>query len=103
MTTVDAKPDATNPDAGVDGLKVKWDDSDIQSMYANIATATATREEFFLLFGLHQNWKGIPENGELNVKLTNRMVLNPHAAKRLATVLARSIQVYEERFGKIST
>lgn len=88
---------------GVEGMKVNWDDSDINSAYANIATATATKEEFFLLFGLHQNWKGMPENGELDVKLTNRMVLNPHAAKRLATVLARSIKVYEERFGPIST
>lgn len=97
------KAAAAPEDTGVEGLKVKWDDSDINSAYSNIATATATREEFFLLFGLHQNWKGMPENGELNVKLTNRMVLNPHAAKRLAAVLARSIQVYEERFGKIST
>lgn len=103
--TTETSNDAENTpaDAGVEGLKIRWDDSDIDSAYANIATATATREEFFLLFGLHQNWKGMPENGELNVKLTNRMVLNPHAAKRLAAVLARSIQAYEERFGTIST
>lgn len=95
----------TNPEGGasVDGVKINWDDSSIVSTYANIATATATREEFFLLFGLHQNWKGMPQDGELDVTLTHRMVLNPHAAKRLAAVLARSIQVYEDRFGAIQT
>ena len=95
----------TNAEGGasVDGVKINWDDSSIVSTYANIATATATREEFFLLFGLHQNWKGMPQDGELDVTLTHRMVLNPHAAKRLAAVLARSIQVYEDRFGAIQT
>lgn len=88
-------------DAG--DLTINWDDSEINSGYANIATATATREEFFLLFGIHQNWKGMPEDGQLDVKLTNRMVLNPHAAKRLAVVLSRSIAAYEKQFGDIST
>ena len=81
--------------------RINWDDSSITSTYANIATATATREEFFLLFGIHQNWKGMPADGQLNVKLTQRVVLNPYAAKRLTKLLERSIAVYEERFGTI--
>jgi hypothetical protein len=81
--------------------RINWDDTSITSTYANIATATATREEFFLLFGIHQNWKGMPADGQLNVKLTQRVVLNPYAAKRLTKLLERSIAVYEERFGTI--
>lgn len=81
--------------------RINWDDTTITSTYANIATATATREEFFLLFGIHQNWKGMPADGQLNVKLTQRVVLNPYAAKRLTKLLERSIAVYEERFGTI--
>lgn len=87
----------------VEGVKINWDESEIVSGYSNIATATATREEFFLLFGLHQNWKGMPEDGQLDVKLTNRMVLNPHAAKRLSRMLSQAVAVYEKRFGDIST
>lgn len=96
------KTEQNDPET-VGGVKVNWDESSITSSYANIATATATREEFFLLFGLHQNWKGLPEDGQLDVKLTNRMVLNPYAAKRLSVLLSRAIDVYEDRFGKINS
>lgn len=81
--------------------RINWDDRAITSTYANIATATATREEFFLLFDIHQNWKGMPVDGQLDVKLTQRVVLNPCAAKHLTKLLERSIAVYEERFGTI--
>ena len=83
------------------GVELVWDDADIMSSYANVATATATQEEFFLLFGQHQSWKGVPEGGKVEIRLTNRMVMNPAAAKRFAAILVRSLEVYEERFGKI--
>lgn len=86
----------------IDGGRIAWDDSAITSSYANIATASATREEFFLLFGIHQSWKGLPADGQLQVKLTQRVVLNPYAAKRLTKLLERSIAIYEERFGTIA-
>jgi len=85
----------------VGGVKIVWDDSDIASQYANIATATANREEFFLLFGTHQNWRGDEQDKTVNVKLSNRLVLSPFAAKRLQLILQHSLKVYEERFGKI--
>ena len=82
-------------------MKISWDDSDISSEYANIATATANREEFFLLFGTHQNWRGNEKDNIVNVKLSNRIVLSPFAAKRLMLVLQHSIKVYEDKFGKV--
>ena len=91
--------DANTQEIG--GVKIVWDDSDIHSQYANIATATATREEFFLLFGTHQNWRGTEMKDQVNVKLSNRMVLSPFAAKRFMLVLQHSIKMYEDRFGKI--
>jgi len=90
---------ATQP---LNGVKLNWDDSDMDSLYANIGTATANREEFFLLFGTHQHWRGLAkEKSEVNVKLASRIVMNPHAAKRLAVILTQSIKAYEEQFGKI--
>jgi hypothetical protein len=85
----------------VGGMKISWDDSDISSQYANIATATATREEFFLLFGTHQNWRGDERDKLVSVKLSNRMVLSPFAAKRFMLILQHSIKAYENKFGKI--
>ncbi|WP_316016105.1 DUF3467 domain-containing protein [Roseobacter sp. HKCCA0434] len=83
------------------GVELVWNDADIMSSYANVATATATQEEFFLLFGQHQSWKGVEEGGSVEIQLNTRMVMNPAAAKRFAAILVRSLEVYEERFGKI--
>ncbi len=86
----------------LNGVAVEWDDSKMESVYANIATATANREEFFLLFGTHKNWRGVkPEGNRVEVALSQRMVMNPFAAKRLATILAQSIKAYEDQFGTI--
>lgn len=85
----------------IGGVKIAWDDSDINSQYANIATATANREEFFLLFGTHQNWRGDERENMVKVKLSNRLVMSPFTAKRFMLVLQHSINAYESKFGKI--
>ncbi|MFY0620977.1 MAG: DUF3467 domain-containing protein [Pelagimonas sp.] len=90
--------------AALNGTTIKWDDRDMVSSYANVGTATANREEFFLLFGTHQHWRGTrEETAEVEVKLANRMVMSPFAAKRLAVILTQSIKAYEEQFGTIET
>lgn len=86
------------------GTQINWDDSAMESAYANIGTATANREEFFFLFGTHQNWRGTPsENKAVDVKLGHRIVMSPFAAKRLAVILTQSIKAYEDQFGKIES
>ena len=83
---------------------INWDDSEMESIYANVGTATANREEFFLLFGTHQHWRGTAaETKSVEVKLAKRIVMSPFAAKRLAVILAQSVSAYEEQFGKIET
>ncbi len=84
------------------GMNITWDDAEMESSYANIGTATANREEFFLLFGTHQHWRGtVQEKNALEVKLAQRIVMSPFAAKRLAVILTQSIKAYEDQFGKI--
>ena len=90
--------------AALNGTAIKWGDSDRVSSYAKVGTATANREEVFLLFGTHQHWRGTrEETAEVEVKLANRMVMSPFAAKRLAVILTQSIKAYEEQFGTIET
>jgi hypothetical protein len=67
--------------------------------YANVVNAASTREEVILLFGTNQSWKGLEE--EVNVALSNRIILNPYAAKRLAIVLGAVVTQYESRFGPL--
>ena len=88
--------------SSMNGVSIIWHDEKMESVYANIGTATANREEFFLLFGTHQNWRGTAaETKEIDVNLSTRIVMSPFAAKRLAAILANSLRVYEEQFGKI--
>jgi hypothetical protein len=78
---------------------VQFDVSNLQSSYANVCNVSSTREEVVLAFGVNNVW----ERGQANmqVQMTNRIVLNPYAAKRLATVLNRVVAEYESRFGAL--
>lgn len=79
--------------------KVNWDDSAMDTTYANVVNAASTREEVILLFGTNQSWKGVED--EVNVSLSNRVILNPYAAKRLAILLGGVVSAYEQRFGAL--
>ena len=78
---------------------VQFDVSNLQSSYANVCNVSSTREEVVLAFGVNNVW----ERGQSNiqVQLTNRIVLNPYAAKRLAAVLNRVVAEYESKFGTL--
>lgn len=96
------KTAASEQSSTINGMAVNWDDSKMVSSYSNIGTATANREEFFLLFGTHLNWRGgAAERKSIDVQLSQRIVMSPFAAKRLSMILEQSIKAYEEQFGQI--
>ena len=77
--------------------KINWVDTQMKTSYANVCNVASTREEVIVLFGTNQAWKGIEE--EVTVQLSDRIILSPFAAKRLALLLNNVIQQYEARFG----
>ncbi|OQX64181.1 MAG: hypothetical protein B5M56_00370 [Desulfococcus sp. 4484_241] len=79
---------------------IKWDVAKMQTSYANVCNVSSTREEFTLLFGINKTWN--PEQRELTVDMSDRIILNPYAAKRLALLLSSVIRQHEERYGVIS-
>ncbi|MBC2714898.1 MAG: DUF3467 domain-containing protein [Desulfobacteraceae bacterium] len=85
---------------GTDAPTVKWDDSDLNTSYANVCNAAITREEFTLFFGTNQTWN-LREGDDIKVQLSNRVVVSPFAAKRLSILLDRVLKEYESRFGKL--
>lgn len=104
MSNENSNNNTSDIPAQMGGVNIDWDDANLESVYANIGTATANREEFFLLFGMHQNWRGAPattEERQIDVALSHRVVMSPFAAKRLAIVLQQSLGVYEKQFGEI--
>jgi hypothetical protein len=79
--------------------KVIWDDAKMQTSYANVCNVLGTREEIMLLFGANQAWHGGQK--EVTVLLSNRIVLNPFAAKRLHQLLDQGLREYEARYGEL--
>lgn len=80
--------------------KITWDDSNMATVFANVVNVLQTREEIAILFGTNLTWNAF-ESREITVNLSNRIVLTPHAAKRLSELLANRLREYESRFGAL--
>jgi len=78
---------------------IQWDASRMESTYANVCNVSCTREEFTLLFGINKTWDA--GQRKLTVDMTDRIILNPFAAKRLSILLGSVVRQYEGRFGEI--
>jgi hypothetical protein len=98
MATNKPAPDAVAKDA--QGTRIKWDDSAMKSSYANVCNVTSTREEVVMLFGINQAWNRGQK--EVTIQLTDRIIISPYAAKRLATLLEGVVKEYEKRFGTLN-
>jgi hypothetical protein len=81
------------------GPKIRWDDTNMKSSYANVCNVASTREEFVLLFGVNQAWQA--GQAEIPIQLTDRIIMNPFVAKRLAILLSNVLREYEGRFGSL--
>ena len=82
------------------GTRIKWDDTGMKSSYANVCNVTSTREEVVMLFGINQAWNRGQK--EVTIQLTDRIIISPYAAKRLATLLDGVVAEYEKRFGALN-
>ena len=80
--------------------EVKWDDSKMQSHFANVVNIQSTLEQVDLFFGTNQTWN-VASDRQVHVELNNRIILSPHAAKRLWLALGGVLNGYEERYGEL--
>lgn len=95
-----AETGAAQAETGAKGPKVVWDDSNMQTSYANVVNAASTREEVTIFFGTNQTWN-VSKGQEFTVQLSDRIVLNPFAAKRLWTLMGAVLKEYESRYGEL--
>ena len=94
------RPGTTEANTEPGGTKINWDDSNMKSSYANVCNVTSTREEVVMLFGMNQAWNRGQK--EVTIQLTDRIVISPYAAKRLAMLLGGVVTQYESRFGVLN-
>ena len=92
-----AVSETPKPESGQ--LKIRWDSANMRSAYANVFNVAGTREEVVLFFGMNQSWDAAQK--EVTVQLSDRIVLSPYVAKRLALLLNNVIRDYESKYGAL--
>jgi hypothetical protein len=97
-TTSAASTPDSNPDAR--SVKVRFDDRQMVSNYANVANVGMSKDEVTLLFGTNQTWGAVGE--EIVILLSSRVIMTPSVAKNFVGTLQRVLQEYEEKIGKIA-
>ena len=90
---------AADAPLGAQQMKVRWDSSNMRSAYANVFNAAGTREEIVLFFGMNQAFDSSQK--EVTVQLSDRIVMSPFVAKRLATLLNNVMKDYESKYGTL--
>lgn len=83
------------------GTTVQWIDSGMTTHFANVVNVQSTREQVDLFFGTNQTWS-LSDTPRVAVDLSNRIILTPHAAKRLWAVLGGVLKEYEARYGALN-
>jgi hypothetical protein len=92
-------PENEQKDTQSQQMKVKWDNSNMRSAYSNVCNVAGTREEIVLLFGMNQAWNA--DQNEMTIQLTDRIVMSPFVAKRLAGLLGNVVRDYETKYGAL--
>ncbi len=82
------------------GPNVVWDDSEMETSFANVVNAMATADEFLLFFGMNRAWNQTAQN-EVRVKLGQMIALTPRSAKRLTLLLNKAVADFEKHAGPI--
>ena len=90
----------TAPPGTVTQAQIVWDDSAMATNFANVVNLQSTREQVDLLFGTSRKWD-VSKGGPVAIALSNRIMLSPHAAKRLSLALNGVLREYELRYGAI--
>jgi len=80
-------------------VRVRFDDSEMTSSYANVANVGMSKDEVTLLFGTNKTWGAVKD--EVVIGLSSRIILTPSVAKSFAETLQRVLNEYEKQVGKI--
>lgn len=93
--------EVTAEDQAAEATGVVWDDAGMQTNFANVVNIQSTQEQVDLFFGTNKTWDAGGPNRQVKVELSNRLILGPHAAKRLVQALTGVMNEYESRYGKL--
>lgn len=94
--------DQAREQTGQQQIRLRVDERDLTTSYANAFRANGTAEEVMLDFGLNLIGQVAGQNQpEILFKVNNRVIMNYYSAKRLAITLSQIIRRHEEQFGEL--
>jgi len=101
--STDPVEDQAKQQTGQQQVRVRLDERDMTTAYANACRSNGTAEEVLLDFGINTVVPAGEPDGkpEILFNVTNRIVLNYYSAKRLAISLSQLIRRHEEQFGEL--
>lgn len=82
-------------------VRLRIDERNMSSIYANAFRTNGTAEEVMLDFGLNVTQPTNDQQPEILSQVQTRVILNYFSAKRLALTLGQLIRRYEEQFGEL--
>ena len=83
-------------------IRVRMDQRDVKTSYANAFNTHGLINEVILDFGLNMPVPPQPDQQpEIMLQITDRIILNYYSAKRLALTLGQLVRRHEERFGEL--
>lgn len=86
------------PPHGQPQRSIRLDTSGLDTVYANFFAVAGSPDDVALYFGASSM---LPGASEPMVRLSQRVMMIPSAAKRLMLALQQTIKQHEERFGPI--
>jgi hypothetical protein len=98
--------DQARAQTGQQQVRLRVDEREMKTTYANAFRTNGTAEEVMLDFGLNLVGQSPAGQGEQNqpeilFKVNERVILNYYSAKRLAITLSQMIRRHEEQFGEL--
>jgi len=96
--------DQAREQTGQQQVRLRVDEREMSSSYANAFRTNGTAEEVMLDFGLNVvNPASQQKDQQLEIifKVNERIIMNYHSAKRLAITLSQLIRRHEDEFGEL--
>jgi hypothetical protein len=92
------------PPEGQTQIRVRFDERNMKTSYANGFRTNSTPEEVILDFGLNlmSPAPGPQNQPEMIFEVNERVIMNYPSAKRLAITLSQLIRRHEEQFGEVT-
>lgn len=91
----DIKNSITGGEDATREIRVRFDDTNMTSTYANVANVGVSKDEVSFLFGMNRTWGAIKD--EVVIELSSRVIMTPSVARSFLETLQRIMAEYDRQ------